>query len=205
MRLLTFVFDPDEACRNGGVKFRYCAYCEAPVAKRNFSRRHAHVGETLKRKRKKLSNGDSKPNGGVAPDEKEPISKKARLKDSGIPESIGNRRSDESPSSETDSTSGSNTGSDPDKLEEMLAAGPPSSFEPTRREAWINLLNQRPDTKDKRAMSVWVRKVLVVSDSQQPLSKLEEISVSSEEDDEKKNGKDKDSGSSSDGSGTRSS
>jgi hypothetical protein len=30
------------ACRNGGVKFRYCAHCMAPVAKRNFCRRHDH-------------------------------------------------------------------------------------------------------------------------------------------------------------------
>lgn len=30
------------ACRNAGVKFRYCAFCKAPVAKRNFKRRHSH-------------------------------------------------------------------------------------------------------------------------------------------------------------------
>ena len=36
------------ACRNGGVKFRYCAYCMAPVAKRNFCRRHDHGMSKLK-------------------------------------------------------------------------------------------------------------------------------------------------------------
>jgi hypothetical protein len=36
-RLLT-----DPSCRNAGVKFRYCSFCKAPVAKRNFRRRHNH-------------------------------------------------------------------------------------------------------------------------------------------------------------------
>jgi len=34
------------ACRNAGVKFRYCSFCKAPVAKRNFRRRHNHGGDT---------------------------------------------------------------------------------------------------------------------------------------------------------------
>lgn len=31
-----------EACRNAGIKFRYCASCRIPVAKRNFNQRHSH-------------------------------------------------------------------------------------------------------------------------------------------------------------------
>jgi hypothetical protein len=30
------------ACRNAGVKFRYCSHCKVPVAKRNFRKRHKH-------------------------------------------------------------------------------------------------------------------------------------------------------------------
>lgn len=30
------------ACRQAGVKFRYCLHCEVPVAKRNFRNRHRH-------------------------------------------------------------------------------------------------------------------------------------------------------------------
>lgn len=30
------------ACRNAGVKFRYCSHCKVPVAKRNFRKRHRH-------------------------------------------------------------------------------------------------------------------------------------------------------------------
>jgi len=34
------------ACRNAGVKFRYCSHCKVPVAKRNFRKRHKH-GDNL--------------------------------------------------------------------------------------------------------------------------------------------------------------
>jgi len=34
-----------EACRHGGIKFRYCATCSLPVAKRNFNQRHSHGRE----------------------------------------------------------------------------------------------------------------------------------------------------------------
>mmetsp|Transcript_4042 Transcript_4042/g.6312 ORF Transcript_4042/g.6312 Transcript_4042/m.6312 type:complete len:666 (+) Transcript_4042:42-2039(+) len=30
------------ACRNAGIKFRYCTHCKVPVAKRNFRKRHKH-------------------------------------------------------------------------------------------------------------------------------------------------------------------
>jgi hypothetical protein len=32
-------------CRNRGVRFRFCAACQRPVAKRNFSSRHNHPQE----------------------------------------------------------------------------------------------------------------------------------------------------------------
>lgn len=33
------------ACRNAGIKFRYCVFCKLPVAKRNFAKRHRHSGK----------------------------------------------------------------------------------------------------------------------------------------------------------------
>lgn len=30
-------------CRSNGIKFRYCAFCKVPVAKRNFFKKHAHT------------------------------------------------------------------------------------------------------------------------------------------------------------------
>lgn len=36
------------ACRNAGVKFRYCSHCKVPVAKRNFRKRHKHGDNLVK-------------------------------------------------------------------------------------------------------------------------------------------------------------
>jgi hypothetical protein len=38
----------DPGCRNAGVKFKWCSLCVAPVAERNFNRRHTHSGEKPK-------------------------------------------------------------------------------------------------------------------------------------------------------------
>eukprot|EP00537_Pseudo-nitzschia_pungens_P012026 CAMPEP_0172391864 /NCGR_PEP_ID=MMETSP1061-20121228/8164_1 /TAXON_ID=37318 /ORGANISM="Pseudo-nitzschia pungens, Strain cf. pungens" /LENGTH=1022 /DNA_ID=CAMNT_0013122585 /DNA_START=143 /DNA_END=3211 /DNA_ORIENTATION=- len=35
------------ACRNAGIKFRYCVHCKLPVAKRNFAKRHRHSGSKI--------------------------------------------------------------------------------------------------------------------------------------------------------------
>jgi hypothetical protein len=34
-----------DVCRKRGVRFLYCAYCDEPVAKGNFSTRHSHPGQ----------------------------------------------------------------------------------------------------------------------------------------------------------------
>src|SRR5210317_1898408 len=34
-----------DACRNAGIKFRYCVFCSLPVAKRNFFKKHKHDGK----------------------------------------------------------------------------------------------------------------------------------------------------------------
>jgi hypothetical protein len=208
--LLLFIKDP--ACRKAGVKFRFCSFCETPVAKRNFGRRHTHAGESLPNKQDKMSDeATTSTEAAVAPpdkansrkrwneqyendqDHKQPSKKQQRQEEeSGIPKSIGNRRSDDSPSSgETDSTSGS--GIDVQRQDDPNRQAVFQNFDPPRQEAWITLLNQRPDSSDRRAMSVWVRKILVVSDIQQPLSRLDDISVSTEEEEGKQNGGKKES------------
>ena len=37
-----------DLCRNCGIKFRYCKFCKAPVAKRNFQKLHSHAEEAAK-------------------------------------------------------------------------------------------------------------------------------------------------------------
>jgi hypothetical protein len=34
-----------DVCRNGGIKFLYCAFCRGPAARRNFRTSHSHPGE----------------------------------------------------------------------------------------------------------------------------------------------------------------
>lgn len=46
------------ACRNAGIKFRYCSHCKVPVAKRNFRKRHKHGGEEISRIAGDDSDGD---------------------------------------------------------------------------------------------------------------------------------------------------
>jgi len=36
-----------EDCRKVGIKFKYCAFCKVPVAKRNFQKRHKHGGSEV--------------------------------------------------------------------------------------------------------------------------------------------------------------
>lgn len=204
----------DPSCNQAGVKFRWCSSCETPVAKRNFGRRHSHAGnekppkknhdktvaakdkdDPRKRPRENISDGGS--------DGPQLDQKKARVQGHDIhryiPESIGNRRSDDSPSSaETDSTSGS--GTDAQQQDEGTRHVAFQDFDPPRLKAWVGLLNHRPKFHDRRAMSVWVRKVLVVSDTTQPLSRLDDISVSTDDEEMKQNGEEKSESESSSGS-----
>ena len=106
-----------------------------------------------------------------------------REMDPDIPESIVDRQADESPSSEDTDTASASKG-DTQQQGAGISEEQLKNFDAARRDAWISLLGQRPDTNDQRAMSVWVRKLLVISDTMQPLSKLDEISVSTEEDEE---------------------
>ncbi|KAG7361653.1 hypothetical protein IV203_036754 [Nitzschia inconspicua] len=194
------------ACRKAGVKFRFCSFCETPVAKRNFGRRHSHAGEKLTRKKGGKSSDDltACTEAAVAPSDRDNgrkrrsnqcedrkssrrVAKQSRLKKNKnreIPKHIGNSRSDDSCSSvETNSTSGS--GDDGRRKDDQNAHGILEKFDAPRQQAWCKLLSRRPDSNDRRAMSAWVRKVLVVSDITEPLSRLDDFSVSTDEEDKK--------------------
>ncbi|KAG7355605.1 hypothetical protein IV203_000291 [Nitzschia inconspicua] len=194
------------ACRKAGVKFRYCSFCETPVAKRNFGRRHSHAGEKLPRQKggKKSDDLTACTEVAVAPSDVDNgrkrrsnqcedresshrVAKQSRLKkdkNRDIPKNIGNSRSDDSCSSaETNSTSGS--GDDGRRQDDQNVHGILEKFDAPRQQAWCKLLSRRPDSNDRRAMSAWVRKVLVVSDITVPLSRLDDFSVSTDEEDKK--------------------
>lgn len=173
------------ACRNGGIKFRYCAYCMAPVAKRNFSRRHDHG-----MLQKKLKGGSSETAGKAtaardstagksaatktgngpavlletAPEEDEV--KKKRKRDN---ENTNNEEDDDAAVGKQKEEAGI-TGTVAIEAEETSTTATIMSSK--RESVWNNLLTQRPRTKNPNQLSSWLNEVLAVSDTDFPLDQV---------------------------------
>lgn len=144
------------ACRNGGVKFRYCAYCMAPVAKRNFCRRHDHDVSGVD------GVGDLKD----SDDEEEDLDASDRTAEKAggkmcMPVGPSNRGL-QSGGTQDDGHRDSNANGRKRKTN----VGSVSS---KRRHLWSNLLARRPRTKDPRNLSSWLNEVLTVSDLEFPV------------------------------------
>ena len=163
------------ACRNAGIKFRYCSHCKVPVAKRNFRKRHKHGGEEIAKLPGEESEG-----------EEEMVAVKK-----GIPSQItaGNEEveADGISSQSTDSNEEKATGlarsavrtfDNSTKQAAAAAVLPPSLTKAVigyktsgaeREKRWLSLLTKRPATKDGDAMSGWLMEVLAISDLETPL------------------------------------
>jgi hypothetical protein len=169
------------ACRNAGIKFRYCSHCKVPVAKRNFRKRHKHGGEDI-----------PKGTGDESGDEVELAVKK------GIPSQITANReashdADGISSQSADSTKEEKNMTETDvqqglvrssmrtfeikqskdtTLKDIPAAAAPlgdDKISEKRQKRWTSLLARRPSTKDGDSMSAWLMEVLAVSDLATPL------------------------------------
>eukprot|EP00531_Pseudo-nitzschia_arenysensis_P006316 CAMPEP_0116118034 /NCGR_PEP_ID=MMETSP0329-20121206/1889_1 /TAXON_ID=697910 /ORGANISM="Pseudo-nitzschia arenysensis, Strain B593" /LENGTH=793 /DNA_ID=CAMNT_0003611635 /DNA_START=151 /DNA_END=2532 /DNA_ORIENTATION=+ len=160
------------ACRNGGIKFRYCAYCMAPVAKRNFSRRHDH-GMSKKKGANSIRDEDEDDEDDDTLGESENTASDKDLMNNAVnsldsvvkrptepsaPE-IGSKR----PRLEADTISTEDKGSE-------MAEGISSK----RISMWNNLLNKRPRGKDPKGLSSWLNEVIAVSDPAFPLDEMGE-------------------------------
>jgi hypothetical protein len=177
------------ACRNAGIKFRYCSHCKVPVAKRNFRKRHKHGGEDI-----------PKGTGDDSGDEVEMAVKK------GIPSQItanheASTEADGISSQSADSTKEQEKNmteadvqqglvrnsmrtfeikkSKDNTLKDAPAVAPPEDdkISEQRQKCWVSLLARRPSTKDGDSMSVWLMEVLAVSDLATPLKSSEEVSA----------------------------
>lgn len=159
------------ACRNAGIKFRYCSHCKVPVAKRNFRKRHKHGGEAIPR-------GDD--SGG-----EEEVDKK------GIPSQITASREEAADADGISSQSADDSVPDVKKKsfvdeQQGLVRRSMRSFESAqkgrdevssgnrvisaeRNARWVALLAKRPSTKESDTMSAWLMDVLAVSDLDTPL------------------------------------
>jgi hypothetical protein len=157
------------ACRNAGIKFRYCSHCKVPVAKRNFRKRHKHGGDDIR--------------GGDDSGDEEVANKK------GIPAQITAKCevAHDGLSSQSDNSNGQDKQTELG-IQQGLVRSSMRSFEkkskannsgvagddkitPARQNRWTSLLAKRPATKDGDSMSAWLMEVLAVSDLDTPLNK----------------------------------
>jgi hypothetical protein len=160
------------SCRNGGVKFRYCAHCMAPVAKRNFCRRHDHGLSD------KLTLQED--------DDDESMDENKGVVDADVAKKTPPMTSSLDILSKAASSS---IAAAPTSAKPKLAVAPPKEqkapvmatvdkevdhdddvetdvahISKKRRKAWSSLLIKRPRTKDPRHLSSWLNEVLAVSD-----------------------------------------
>jgi len=161
------------ACRNGGVKFRYCAHCMAPVAKRNFCRRHDHgMSDKLpppdsdessvdeNKARKQGGNKGATPKkGDKAPPAPVPTSSL---------DVLSKAASSSMPSKTKDSDAESQAKRKMETEEDEDDEAELAHISKKRRKMWSALLVKRPRTKDPRHLSSWLNEVLTVSDFETP-------------------------------------
>lgn len=181
------------ACRNAGVKFRYCSYCKAPVAKRNFRRRHNHGGDMstvgsddIEDESAKLSTLNStNSTKRVSSDDLEPGTKRSKCiastsKEENVILSPSKSsldydgKSDLANSNAIPTTTKQELTDDcqNDELADNRVVEAYSSstiklntrkISPEQREAWVKLLDERPLTDNPDALSKWINKILEVS------------------------------------------
>lgn len=158
------------SCRNGGVKFRYCGHCMAPVAKRNFCRRHDHgMSDKLPPQDDEDDeesiedrNGDIKAtNQTKSKTSSLDILSKAATSSMAVGQMKSKIESAEGTKKlmEAPQESGEAYLEDDDDVEADL-----SHVSKKRRKEWSALLVKRPRSKDPRHLSSWLNEVLAVSD-----------------------------------------
>lgn len=167
------------ACRNAGIKFRYCSHCKIPVAKRNFRKRHNHGLMAPKVSGSGAGADLASGTGGVIASarggdtEEESAgassSKKTASSKKGALGGLAGRSGLPAAASAACSTSTS-------------ARGKPIEAERCTR--WAELLCDRPSTVDSNAMSAWLMDVLAVSDLEKPLAAKSAGTVDGSDDDD---------------------
>eukprot|EP00539_Tryblionella_compressa_P014373 CAMPEP_0178825490 /NCGR_PEP_ID=MMETSP0746-20121128/6254_1 /TAXON_ID=913974 /ORGANISM="Nitzschia punctata, Strain CCMP561" /LENGTH=700 /DNA_ID=CAMNT_0020487267 /DNA_START=80 /DNA_END=2182 /DNA_ORIENTATION=+ len=177
------------ACRNGGVKFRYCAHCMAPVAKRNFCRRHDHGmsgakgGDQDEIKEDEDDDDEEMDESERTMDQGEPVDahvtavKTPKVLPPARPSKLG-ESSDERKRKHEDLVEQNDVDSEDhdDNDQELIAEagddeGKEAAFSSKRRAMWSSLLARRPRTKDPRNLSSWLNEVLTVSDLDFPVDR----------------------------------
>ena len=181
------------ACRNAGIKFRYCSQCKVPVAKRNFRKRHKHGGDPIAGGKGDDSGGDED---NVAVKKGIPSQITASREESADADGISSQSADSTNNHQDTKIKpaafdGAQRGADLQQgllvrnsmrtfesakikskgasFENDAAQASPKTISGERKERWVALLAKRPSTKDSDTMSAWLMDVLAVSDLETPL------------------------------------
>jgi len=169
------------ACRNAGIKFRYCSKCKVPVAKRNFRKRHKHGGDPVVGGKGDDSGGEEE---NAAAKKGIPSQITANREEAAEADGISSQSADSTnhqaikvkATSEVDMQQGLVRNSmrtfESSKNKSKAAGGAPPSTKTIsgeRQSRWVALLAKRPSTKDSDTMSAWLMEVLAVSDLETPL------------------------------------
>jgi len=178
------------ACRNAGIKFRYCSQCKVPVAKRNFRKRHKHGGDPVAGGKGDDSGGEED---NVAAKKGIPSQITASREEAAEADGISSQSAD-STNNQHDSKTKPTAASQADVKQGLLVRNSMRTFETAknkskasaaagganaqtlpktisgeRKDRWVALLAKRPSTKDSDTMSAWLMEVLAVSDIETPL------------------------------------
>eukprot|EP00588_Corethron_pennatum_P025836 CAMPEP_0194308490 /NCGR_PEP_ID=MMETSP0171-20130528/5458_1 /TAXON_ID=218684 /ORGANISM="Corethron pennatum, Strain L29A3" /LENGTH=555 /DNA_ID=CAMNT_0039061165 /DNA_START=54 /DNA_END=1721 /DNA_ORIENTATION=- len=148
------------ACRAEGCKFRYCAVCKAPAARRNFRKRHGH-GEHPKDKGNKEETCTEKKEE-VDPQESSHETSEKNISEvlhdatesSKLPEEL---KTDSDPVDATSVKSSKVRPRPDDSYEELLKTE-------DLNDCWDKLLISRPDASEKPLMDAWILKVTALNE-----------------------------------------
>ena len=149
-------------CEASGRRFRYCAVCALPVAKRNFMKRHAHgIFSTSKELMDADSNEEDSPICSFVGETEKYISSSSEQGTIlATRQSKGHRRV---VSSDTRAAKESQNGT------ASPATSPNLAIQLNANEfKWVSLLHDRPETEDTASMSQWMETVIKLSEDVAP-------------------------------------
>eukprot|EP00543_Licmophora_paradoxa_P006206 CAMPEP_0202445890 /NCGR_PEP_ID=MMETSP1360-20130828/4607_1 /ASSEMBLY_ACC=CAM_ASM_000848 /TAXON_ID=515479 /ORGANISM="Licmophora paradoxa, Strain CCMP2313" /LENGTH=556 /DNA_ID=CAMNT_0049062295 /DNA_START=45 /DNA_END=1715 /DNA_ORIENTATION=- len=161
------------ACRNAGIKFRYCTHCKVPVAKRNFRKRHKHGKPNIGPEDDEEEDDDSVSkakvqSAPVSEKKTKPSAKKNEIPSATVSAVTAAVQRAEKPSKKVKETRPDNDEGENSVLAQMSSQDRPK-ISVERERLWACLLGKRPPTKDGEAVSAWLMEVLSVSDLETPL------------------------------------
>lgn len=173
------------ACRNAGIKFRYCSQCKVPVAKRNFRKRHKHGGEPVAGGKGDDSVGEENKKG--IPSQITASRKEAAEADGISSQSADSANQHDSKikaAAEADRQQGLvrnsmrtfETAKNKNKAEGKIQPSA-KTISGERQARWVALLAKRPSTRDSDTMSAWLMEVLEISDLETPLKQGDDLAA----------------------------